>query len=1053
MTDTWGRLRKIVTACATIILFVSATAPAAGGTVTDSEVTFVESDLTADTTWTKGDGPYRIIQDIEIKPGAALTIEPGTRVEIAEDVTVTISGSLQTNGIKGRPVDITRSEGATAEHRWQTLRYNGTTGSVLELQHTTLEGGNTGVTVASDSGRVRVVDSTVQEFTTAGLAVAGTGTTPSIAVQRSTFRAINGHAIRVDPGAGTVDRVSLRATPSSVGEAAKHTLRLETSVGVSLDSIRLSYDSDGSVASVDPESINRIGVDKNRDGSIDQSFKQAVTAVSSTDSQLEISLSESVKLPRDGRLIVDYDDTVNPTTQGVYPVEVQFCDDGRQRLATGVEAALVVGNVVSPYDSPVKPDPPTDAGVDPDQPTTQVRDLTVRGGRFTGISGAGVFVATDRIWQLRVAQAQMDGVSASAISVRADQSESYFRRNELSSGENGIRVVGGSKTSVTATDNRIQNARTGIRLRQTGRVSLRRNTLTNNRVHGVGIDTDSREIRIDARNNSIINNGRNGIAVSGWRVSSGQVRGNEISRNAETGIAIQTDDWTRGLAVRDNTLADNGGHGLQLQSNLVVYGVSVTGNQFTNNAGAGLVVSSPITHRANLSVANNVVAANAYGIVLRGVFGTTVRNNDIVFNTNRFAEPVLLPNVRAGTGIYVAEGAAGAIIDAGDSEVPLDYTDTPDLPTDPRGGIVADPDGSPQFSGVPIDDQLVAVLRNNDTAFRQSVEVAALRLRSASRDIPTGIQIPKTNSKSVSYRVADNGIYGQERGLTVDMEPLVTANTNTLVLTQPTRTVDAESNYWGSPEGPYHSSILPEGEGNAVVTSHGWIDFIPFHAEPTVPEYARPTAAIDHPSNPVPGTEVRVAGIRSTSAQGGVARYRFQIDGDRRPATDRAVARFDMPNRSVAATLTVEDSIGIDSAPVTARIQPGTPTPTVQTPTPTTPPATATPETTEPSTASTSTSQPAPTLFESLISLPGLAGGLCYLLALMFGVHSVWVTVTRRSLLIKGLRVQQFAGAGVLIWIVGGILGEDLLLAIGLTGAALWAGLTGAAYVIVRAMR
>jgi hypothetical protein len=841
----------------------------------------------------------------------------------------------------------------------------------------------------------------------------------------------------------------------------------------------LSYNSDGSVASVDPESINRIGVDKNRDGSIDQSFEEAVTAVSSTDSQLEISLSESVKLPRDGRLIVDYNDTVNPTTRGIYPVEVQLRDGGRQRLATGVEAALVIGNVVSPYDSPVEPDPPTDAGVDPDQPTTQVRDLTVRGGRFSGISGAGVFVAADRIWQLRVAQAQMDGVSADAISARADQSESYFRRNELSSGENGIRVVGGSKTSVTATENRIQNARTGIRLRQTGRVSLRRNTLTNNRVHGVGIDTDSREIRIDARSNSIINNrvhgvgidtdsreiridarsnsiinnGRNGIAVSGGRVSSGQVRGNEISRNAETGIAIQTYDWTRGLAVRDNTLADNGGHGLQLQSNLVVYGVSVTDNQFINNAGAGLVASSPITHRANLSVANNVVAANTYGIVLRGVFGTTVRDNDIVFNTNRFAEPVLLPNVRTGTGIYVAEGAAGAIIDAGDSEVPLDYIDTPDLPTEPRGGIVADPDGSPQFSGVPIDDQLVAVLRTNDTAFRQSVGVAALRLRSASRDIPTGIQIPKTDSKSVSYRFADNGIYGQERGLTVDMEPLVTANTNTLVLTQPTRTVDAESNYWGSPEGPYHSSILPEGEGNAVVTSHGWIDFIPFHAEPTVPEYARPTAAIDHPSNPVPGTEVRVAGIRSTSAQGGVARYRFQIDGDRRPATDRAVARFDMPNRSVAATLTVEDSVGIDSAPVTARIQPGTPTPTVQTPTPTTRPATATPETPEPSTASTSASQPAPTLFESLISLPGLAGGLCYLLALMFGVHSVWVTVTGRSLLIKGLRVQQLAGAGVLIWIVGGILGEDLLLTIGLTGAALWAGLTGAAYVIVRATR
>ena len=1036
-----------------------------GGTATDAEVTFVESDLTADTTWTQGDGPYRIIQDIEIEPGAALTIEPGTRIEIAEDVTVSISGSLQTNGTAARPVEITRSGGVAAEYRWQTLRYNGTTGSVLELQHTTLEGGNTGITVASGSGRVRVVDSTVQEFTTAGLAVAGTGTAPPIAVQRSTFRAINGHAIRVDPGAGTVDRVSLRATPNSVAGEPKdspptHTLRLETSVGVSLDSIRLSYDSDGSVASVGAGSINRIGVDRNRNGSIDQSFSGAVAAVSSTDSQLEISLSESVQLPRDGQLIVEYDDTVNPTTRGVYPVEVQLRDGGRQRLATGVQAALVVGNVVSPYDSPVEPDPPTDAGVDPDRPTTQVRDLTVRGGTFTGISGAGVFVATDRLLQLRVARAQMDGVSADAISVRAAQSESYFRENELSSGENGIRVVGSGKTSVTATENRIQNARTGIRLRQTGRVTLRRNTLTNNRVHGVEIDTDSREIRIDARNNSITSNGRDGLAVSGWRVSGGQVRGNEISRNAQTGIAIQTADWTRGLAVRDNTLADNGGHGVELQSNLVVYGASVTDNQFTNNAGAGLIVSSPITHRANLSVVNNVVAANAYGIVLRGVFGTTVRDNDIVFNTNRFAEPVLLPNVRAGTGIYVAEGAAGAIIDEGDSEVPLDYIDVANLPTAPRGGIVPDPDGSPQFSGVPIDDQLVAVLRTNDTAFRQSVGAAALRLRSASRDIPTGIRIPKTDSTSVSYRFADNGIYGQERGMTVDIESLVTANTNTLVLTKPTRTVAAESNYWGSSDGPYHSSILPEGEGNAVVTSHGWIDFIPFRVEPTVPEYARPTAAIAHPTNPVPGTEVRVAGIRSTSAEGGVARYRFQIDGDRRPVTDRAVARFDMPNRSVDVTLTVEDGLGIDSAPVTARIQPGTPTPTVQTPTPTvqtptpTPrPPTATPETPEPSTTSPPAAQPEPTLLESFSSLPGFIGGLCYLLALVLGVHSVWVTVTNRSLLIKGLRVQQLAGAGVLIWIVGGVLGEGPLLTIGVTGAALWAGLTGAAYVVVRVSR
>ena len=1015
------------------VLVASAAAPAAEAVAADPDVTFVESDVTTDTTWTPADGPYRIIQDVEVDPRATLTVAPGTRIEIAEDITVTVSGSLRTNGTAARPVAITRSAGAAADRRWERIRYNGTTGSALALRHTTLAGGTTGITVASDDGRLHVVDSTLRDFTTAGLAVAGTTATPPIAVRRSTFRAIGGHAIRASPGAGTVDRVSLRAAPDSIGETADHTLELEPGVGVSLDTIRLSYAADGSVASVGTGDVERIGLDRNRNGNIDRSFAGSVASVSSTDSRLEISLSESVAIPSDGRLIVEYDDAVNPTTRGIYPVEVRLRDGGLDRLASGVEAAFVVGDVASP----------TDAAVDPDQPTTRVRGLAVLGSTFRGVDGAGVFVAADRVRRLQASRNRIDGVEADGISVRAEASESYFLGNEITGVADGIRIAASDETTVTADGNRIRNARTGIRLRQLGTdsladgtLTLRRNTLTDNRVHGVGIDTDSLELTVDAANNSVGDNGRDGLSVSGWRVRGGAVRDNDVVGNADAGVSIRTDAGTRGLAVRNNTLADNGGHGLELRSDLVVYGVSIADNRLTNNAGAGLVVSSPVTHRANLSVARNVVAANVYGMVLRGVFGTTVRDNDVVFNTNRFADPVALPDVEPGTAGYVAEGAAGVIVDRGNSEIALEE-------------LVSDPDVDAQLEAVTLGDGLVAVLRTDGAASTRSVDAAAIRIRGATDDVPTGIRIPKTGSTNDSYRFTGNGIYGQERGLTVDVAPLVTANTTALVLTDPARTVDAESNYWGSAHGPYHSSILPEGEGNAVVTRRGWVDFVPFRTAPAGPEYARPTAALDVPSNPIPGSEVGVSGAGSTTAKGSVARYRLRIDGDPRPATEGAAYRFEMPNRSVDASLVVEDSFGIDSAATAATIRPGTPTPT-----PTSAPA-STPQTATatPGTTLASTPEPEPasdrTLLGGLWSIPGVVGGLCYLLALAFGVYGVALTVTNRSPPVEGLQVQGLAGLGVVVWIVAGLLGGGPLLAVGLAGAAVWVALTGVAYVIV----
>ena len=1065
--------RTVVVALVAMLVVVSAGSPAVAATSTaDTDVTFVESAVTTDTTWTPADGPYRIIQDIEVEPGATLTVERGTTIEVAEDITVTVSGSLRTNGTAASPVAITRSDGAAADRRWGSLRYNGTDRSSLVLRHTTLAGGTAGITAVSGDGTIEVVDATLRDFTTAGIEVAGTTTVgaavgatttaPPITVRRSTFRNIGGHAIRATPSTGTTDQVSLTAAPDAISENAEHTLSLRPGVAVSFDSIDIAYSSDGSVASVGGDDIDRIGIDRDGDDDIERSLAGSVASVSSTDARLRISFSESVDLPSHGRLIVEYGDAVNPTTRGIYPVGVQLRADGIAQLSSGVNAPFVVGDVTSPYagfEAPfflgdtTSPYPGVELGAGllesaVDQPPTRVFGLTVVDSTFSGIDGTGVFVGADRAGAIRAVQNRMRDINGSGVSVRADRTWTDFRGNEITAAADGIRVTTSGAATVTATGNRIRDARTGIRVRQSetvarGDITLQRNTLTNNTDHGVGIRTRSVDVTPVVTNNTARGNGGDGIHVSGWVLRDGAFSHNEVLGNADAGVSIRTNIVTRNLTIGDNTVADNGAHGLELRSDFLVYGTDLSGNRLANNAGAGLVVSSPVTHSANLSVANNVVAANTYGVVLRGVLDTTVRDNDIVFNTNRFADPVRLPDVEPGTGSHVASGDAGVVLNLEDDAATAVAKRLPGyFESRPNGDeivdrLVSNPAVDGGADAIRIGDGSVVVLRTDESSYTRADEAGALTIGSVSGGVPTGVGVPKPESDNGSYRFTGNDIYGHSRGLTVDIAPLITSNTTALVLAESTRTVHAESNYWGSRHGPYHPSILPAGEGNSVVTTHGWVDFVPFRDTPVGPEYTRPTATIDAPTGAPPGGDVQASGSRSTTAQGSIARYRFRIGGTAQPDRDRPTYTFEMPDQRVEVGLVVEDDLGIESTVTTVTVDPGTPTPSTPTATTAT-----TPESTPP-TGSEST------LLGSLGSIWGLLGGICYLVALVFGTYGVVLTVTNRSPPVEGVRIQALAGLGISIWIVAGWLGSSRLLTVGLAAAGAWIGLTGAAYVVV----
>jgi hypothetical protein len=1044
----WTRRLLIVVVVAWLL--VSLVGPVAAAE-RQSDTTFVESDVTADTTWTPDGGPYRIVRDVHVAPGATLTILPGTDVQLAEQITLSVDGSLYANGTDARPVTFSRTDGAASDRRWASIRYNGTGTSRLELRNTTLEGGTSGITVDRSEGSVAVVDSTLRDFSAAGVSVDDTAATPSITVERSAFRAIGGHAVRATPSTGATGDVSVRASPVERGNRSNHTLSLDAGVGVAFDTIDLRYPAAGSVGGVDAESIARLGLDRNRNRTIERSFAPFVTDVSSRENRLQISLSRPVRVPSDGRLLVEYNDTVNPATRGVYPVGVDLRRAGVSQLSDGVQGSFVVGNVTPAVDGATAPE-------------TSVQQLVVRESTFDRIDGNGVFVAADTVRRLWLVNNQISETAGSGVAVRAARSETNLWNNEVSADDAGVRIDARSHTSATAHGNQIRDARTGIRIRQSGtetprsgEVSLRENSLADNAGHGIDIAARSLDLRVRLSNNTVRDNGRDGVHLRSWLTRRSVVRGNriadnggdgfalegsavtnltlahnEVVNNAGTGVAVRTRTAARRVTVRDNTVRDGGGHGVAVRSELIVHRTDVRENRLANNAGSGLLVASPITHRGNLSVAHNTVAANSYGIVVRGAVDTSVRENAVVFNTNAFADPVPLSDVDPGTGVYVAEGAAGAIVNQAQSTIPLEE-------------LVANPALTERLTVARLWEDTVVVLRTDGASQTRAAEASALSIRQVSGTLPTGVGVQTAGEGEQSHQITNNSIYGHRRGLAVDMAPLISANTTARIVVDPIRTVDAESNYWGGPSGPYHSSILPEGEGDPVVTERGWVDITPFRTAAPEPPYARPVPRLDAPATATPASRVRLSGASSTSDRSPVGRYHFVVNGTARPPQSSPILGVTMPRRPLDVGLAVESRLGIDSDTVT--------TTTVDAATATaTETATSAPTTaTGTSVAATSPSRPTTSGGAPLAGLGstwGLLGGALYLSALVLGGYGMVLSLRDRSPPVGGLRIQALAVAAVLVWLVGGAVDVGALLGVGVAAAVSWGGLTAAAYVL-----
>ncbi|MFW5919220.1 MAG: right-handed parallel beta-helix repeat-containing protein, partial [Halanaeroarchaeum sp.] len=595
----------------------STTAPVVGASGGgEAGVTFVESDVTTNTTWTPEDGPYRVIQDIGVERGATLTVTPGTEVQFADGKTITVAGSMATAGTESRPVTLETTPGASAAARWGGLRYEGGADSSLTLANTTIDDAENGLTVASEAGRVSLRDVTITEIGRHGIAVDDVSTMPETTVERSTVAETGGHAIAATPRAGTLDAISLDPVDTERGKQTRHTLRMATGVEATVDEIELVYGGHGNASSVDADAIEQFGVDRDDEGDVDRTWTDRIENVTADGDRIRVTLTESVRLRGDDELVLSVSEVSNPETRGIYRVDVRLTDRGVSQLSGGVHAPLVVGDV------------PTEHADTSVVGETSVESLSVRDSRFQGIEGAGLFVDADVV-DVDLRNNRIGAVQGDGIAIRAGSLAGTVRANDVTAGDAGVHLaVRDGVDRLRVVDNAVTESDAGLRIRQSGSrvrasvgATVDRNTFANNTGDGIDAKTDrgrltgfsladnvlrdnggaGASLSHDAigagtvADNRVVGNGGDGISIRTRSVTGTDLVANTLAENGGDGLDLRTATSVRDVEVRNATVRDNEGHGLAIATDLVVHEVGVDGGVISNNAGAGLLVRSPLT--------------------------------------------------------------------------------------------------------------------------------------------------------------------------------------------------------------------------------------------------------------------------------------------------------------------------------------------------------------------------------------------------------------------------------------------------------------------------
>ena len=464
--------------------------------------TFVQENVTSDTTWAADDGPYVVTTDVTVTDGATLTVAEGTTVQVADGGTITVAGSLVAAGTADDRVAFTTARPNPQPGSWDTIRYTGDSDSRLRLANTTVEYANTGISIESTAGRVTVRDSALNDHVRAGVAATEREGTPRLRLVDSQVSDTSyaGVAIEVPATNPHVDRVSnvaVRGTDfENTGQygvlvRSRHVRDVAVTGGsvTSYEAGGVVVSTGALVAEVPTESTRSVSDLAVRGVSFTAGTGHAVTVESGHHDEVAVTGNEIRRIDGDGVSVqraADLDDvtlsgnTVSAATTGV-------------SLTHRRGSGPVMGVSVELSDNELRNN--ERSGIDVDTELLTVDRLAIRNNTLTGNGGDGARISTPALTAGTVA-------------------DNVARENAGS----GVELVAGRARDVSVSGNTLAaNGDGGLRLRATGAlgpVAVTDNDLLDNAGTGASVVGSTADGPVAVRNNTVAANTL-GLRLSG----------------------------------------------------------------------------------------------------------------------------------------------------------------------------------------------------------------------------------------------------------------------------------------------------------------------------------------------------------------------------------------------------------------------------------------------------------------------------------------------------------------------------------------------------------
>jgi len=631
------------------------------------------------------------------------------------------------------------------------------------------------------------------------------------------------------------------------------------------------------------------------------------------------------------------------------------------------------------------------AGVAVDVPATdphvdRATNLAVRGSDFENTGQYGLLVRARHLNRVSFTGGSVTGFDAGGVVVstgeRVADVPTENTRSVADLDVEGATFGDGAGPAVSVESGHLED------------VSLSENTVE--RVDGAGVEVlraaDLDDVRVSG---NVVADAGTGVSLTHRRGSgpvktvSVDVSRNDLRENARFGLRVDTDLLSvERFAVRNNTLADNGFDGAFLAVP-ALEGAVVADNVARRNGGSGVEVAGGRIE--DLTTAGNRLAANDDG-------GLRVRASSDLGPVT-LADNELVDNAGVGAGV-TGEAADGTVAVRNNT-------------------VLAN------TVGLRLDGPSPVRVTNNTVAYNTRSEGATETFDGVGP--ATGVVVA---SGSADGSVTGNDVYGHIVGLRAATDG----------------TLDVQDNYWGAESGPFYASVNPDGDGNAVETTDGNADVVPFAETHHRGAVERPTAdlAANRTSAPLDG-DVRFSA--ADSSVDGDATYHFVVDGRQLPAQPSPVlvTAFDAPGRH-EVEVTVEDEDGVESIPAgstTVEVTNRTATTTTQQNGSDDENGTTATTTTPGGPGSDSDGGSQATLASSLRSPVGLLGDLFWLLAVVLGGYGVLLSVRGEDPPVGGMVVHALAAGGAVVWLVGGLLWQAPLLTAGVGAGVLWSAVTG----------